>query len=99
MPHMTKEDIMQLGELSRIALSPTEIERLQTEIDSIVAYVSTVRDIAEGEVLGAVVGARYNVLRPDMVTTTPGAHTETLLKAMPHRDGQFMSVKKILNQN
>lgn len=97
--YMTKEDIIQLGELSRIALSSAEIGRLQTEIDAILSYVSTVRDIAAGEVPGTAVGALYNVLRPDVITTVAGAYTETLLSALPHRDGQFMSVKKIINQN
>jgi aspartyl/glutamyl-tRNA(Asn/Gln) amidotransferase C subunit len=96
---MTKDDIMQLGELSRIALKPAEIETLHAEIDAILAYVSTVQDLAgEGEV-GHVVGARYNVLRADEVTTTPGAYTETLLSAAPQREGNFLSVKKILNQS
>ncbi len=94
MPRMTKEDIIQLGLLSRISLTPTEIEILQAEIDSIVAYVSTVRDIAALDETGPSVGVRYNVLRTDEVTTTPGEHTETLLDAMPQREGQFMAVKK-----
>lgn len=98
MPTMTKEEIIHLGSLSRIALTPAEIATFQTDIDSILAYVSTVKDLAADGELGSVVGARYNVLRPDTVTTEPGEHTETLLSAMPHREGSFMSVKKILNQ-
>ncbi len=95
---MTKDEITQLGSLARIALTPTEIDTFQSEIDSILAYVSTVKDMAADETLGSDVGVRFNVLRPDEVTTVAGEHTETLLQAMPHREGQFMSVKKILNQ-
>jgi aspartyl-tRNA(Asn)/glutamyl-tRNA(Gln) amidotransferase subunit C len=99
MPIMTKEEIIKLGALARIALTPDEIETLQTEIDSILAYVSVVKDIAAEGTSKQSVGARYNVLREDVVTTTPGAYTETLLAAAPHRTGQFLSVKKILNQS
>jgi aspartyl-tRNA(Asn)/glutamyl-tRNA(Gln) amidotransferase subunit C len=99
MPIMTKEEISHLGKLSRIALIPKEIDVLQTEIEAILAYVSTVTAIVSNEsVSEKSVGARYNVLRPDEVTVVSGEYTETLLSAMPHREGQFMSVKKILNQ-
>lgn len=100
MPIMTKEEISHLGKLSRIALAPAEIDVLQTEIEAILAYVSTVTAIVSNEsVSEKSVGARYNVLRPDVVTVVPGAYTEMLLSAMPNREGQFMSVKKILNQS
>ncbi len=100
MPIMTKDEIAHLGKLSRIALAPAEIEVLQTEIEAILAYVSTVTAIASDETSAEKnVGARYNVLRSDEVTVAPGTYTETLLAALPHRDGQFMSVKKILNQS
>ncbi len=98
MPTMTKEEITHLGALSRIALTPAEIDSFQTEIDSILAYVSIVKNIAAEEKLGSNVGARYNVMRSDEVTTVTGEHTEILLESMPHREGPFMSVKKILNQ-
>lgn len=100
MPIMTKEDISHLGKLSRIALAPAEIDVLQSEIEAILAYVSTVTKIAATESGDEnKLGARYNVLRPDAVTVVPGSYTETLLSAMPQREGQFMSVKKILNQS
>lgn len=100
---MTPEDILQLGRLSRIALTSAEITDFTSSLDAIVAYVSTVKDItaSEGSDAGAdttpALGARYNVLRPDAITHPSGTYTDVLLQAMPKRDGQYLSVKKILN--
>ncbi|PIW96954.1 hypothetical protein COZ82_02195 [Candidatus Kaiserbacteria bacterium CG_4_8_14_3_um_filter_38_9] len=97
---MTKEEILHLGTLSRLALLPAEVEKFSTEIDAILAYVSKVKDIiADDEIKGSVLGARFNVLRPDVVTNQPGEYTEKLLASLPQREGQFMRVMKILNQD
>ena len=97
---MTHEEITHLGHLSRIALTSAEVTHFSDEIEAILAYVSTVDTIAAGgTVTRGQVGARYNVLRPDVVTEMPGSHTEVLLGALPARDGQYMSVKKILQQS
>jgi len=39
---MTKEEIQQLGNLSRISLTEAEIARYQKEIDAILGYVSAI---------------------------------------------------------
>ena len=94
---MTKEDIIQLGNLVRIKLSESEEETFNQEISSILEYVSTVKNItADSENAEPKVGARFNVLRDDIITNEPGFFSEALLQAMPDREGQFMSVKKIL---
>lgn len=100
MSTMTKDEILHLGTLSRIALSPDEVDKFSTEIDAILEYVSTVKNIvADDSNSEPMVGARYNILRADEVTNEPGEYTEKLLSAMPQRDGQYMLVKKILNQD
>ena len=92
---LTTEEVLHLGQLARITLSQTEAETFKEEIGSILGYVHVVDEIAAD---GAVkeVGARYNVLREDVVTNEPGAHTEDLLNSAPERDGQYVKVKKIL---
>ena len=94
---MTKEEILHLGTLARIRLSDSEAEKLNTEIDSILAYVGTINDIvAEGDLTKAV-GPVHNVFREDEVTNEPGSHTEALLAEFPEKKGQYLKVKKILN--
>jgi aspartyl-tRNA(Asn)/glutamyl-tRNA(Gln) amidotransferase subunit C len=96
---MTKEEIKKLGSLSRIALSEKEIESFITEIDAILEYVSTVKDIVSATGSNQVLGAKFNVLRPDVVIHESGEYTEKILQAMPKTNGQYLSVKKILQQS
>jgi aspartyl-tRNA(Asn)/glutamyl-tRNA(Gln) amidotransferase subunit C len=95
---MTKEEIKKLGTLSRIALTEAEVESFSKEIDAILDYVSVVKDIAADSTVPTV-GVRYNVLRPDEVVHQSGTYTESILKAMPKTNGQYLSVKKILQQS
>jgi aspartyl/glutamyl-tRNA(Asn/Gln) amidotransferase C subunit len=96
---MTKDEIRTLGSLSRIALSDAEVETFNQEIDSILEYVSVVTKIAEADTKAEpAVGVRYNVLREDAVTNTPGSYTKAMLAEMPKTNGQYLSVKKILKQ-
>ena len=96
---MTKEEILHLGRLSRIALSPQEVDAFASSLDSILAYVSVVQTMAEtdGGEHSPQPGARYNVLRPDAITNEAGVTAPELLAAMPQREGRFLVVKKILN--
>lgn len=94
---MTTDEIKKLGSLSRIALTEHELETFSQEIDSIITYVSAVKDIAAVDVeVTPRVGVRFNVLRSDAVTNVPGQYTDVMLAAMPHKSGQYLAVKKIL---
>jgi aspartyl-tRNA(Asn)/glutamyl-tRNA(Gln) amidotransferase subunit C len=94
---ITTEEITHLGRLSRIALTPAETAAFSAEIEAIVQYVSTVTTITGDDAqVGVALGARINVLRSDVVTTENSEYTEALLTAMPHRQGNYMAVKKIL---
>lgn len=94
---ITTDEVTHLGRLSRIALTPAETNAFSSEIEEILKYVSTIASITgDNAVVGVTLGDRVNVLRADIVTTTSGEHTETLLSAMPHKQGNFMAVKKIL---
>jgi aspartyl-tRNA(Asn)/glutamyl-tRNA(Gln) amidotransferase subunit C len=95
---MKHEDISHLATLARIRLTSTEIEALQKELSSIVEYVSVVTDIAgESADEKAQVGARFNVFRSDEITNQPDQYTKDILSEMPHTEGRYMKVKKILN--
>ena len=96
MSDITTEEVLHLGQLGRITITPEQAEQLKDEIGSILSYVGQVKDIA-GDIGEKQVGARFNVMREDEVTNEPGAHTEAILNAAPERDGQFVKVKKILN--
>ena len=94
---MNREDIAHLATLARIELSEAELLKLEGELSSIVSYVGAITDITGDETDTAPqLGARFNVFREDEVTNIPGEHTEVLLAEMPHTEGKFMKVKKII---
>lgn len=95
---MKKEEISHLATLARIRLEPSELEALESELSSIVTYVSAVTDIAaEDADAEPDLGARFNVFRKDEVTNESDEYTADVLAEMPATDGRFMLVKKILN--
>lgn len=97
---MTPQEIAHLADLARIELSDAEREQLAGEIDTILEYVSAVQEIAGDDASATPnLGTLNNVFREDAVTTPPGTHTETLLAAMPQREGQYLKVQKILSQD
>lgn len=95
---MKRTDIEHLATLARLRLTEDEMTHFETELSSIMSYVSTVSDIAEGVEGGAQkIGAVYNVFRQDEVTNQPEEFTKDIMAEMPHTAGRFLAVKKILN--
>ncbi len=94
---MTKDEIKQLGTLSRISLTEAEVEKFQGEIDAILGYVGTINEIVADNSLTKAVGPVHNVFREDIVTNESGINTEVITKAFPESEGPYLKVKKILN--
>jgi aspartyl-tRNA(Asn)/glutamyl-tRNA(Gln) amidotransferase subunit C len=94
---MKREDVAHLATLARIELSEAELTKLPEELSSIVSYVSAITDITGDEADTAPqLGARHNVFRADEVTNQADEYTADLLAEMPHTEGKFMKVKKII---
>lgn len=94
---MTKEEILQLGNLSRIKLSEKEAEKFVLEIDAILDYVGEVKKIASTSDTKPVPGVVRNVFREDVVTNESGSYAKELIEAFPEKEGSYLKVKKILN--
>lgn len=94
---MTKEEILHLGNLSRIKLSEQEAEKFVLEIDSILDYVGEVKKIASASDTAQKPGVVRNVFREDVITNDSGSNTKELIAAFPLKEGNYLKVKKILN--
>lgn len=91
-----KKDIEKLASLSRIKITPEEVDKFRVEIDSILDYVAQVQKVSLSEKGGdREVGAVRNILRDDNNPHQSGIHTETLLTESPEREGDFVKVKNI----
>ncbi len=89
------ETIRKLASLSRIGLKEGEDEKLATEIESVLKYVSEIKE-ASGDELIPQAGALRNVMREDGTPTPSETYTDILLEAVPEREGNYVKVKKIL---
>ncbi len=92
---MKREDIAHLATLARLELNEQELQSFEGELSSIMSYVSAISDMAS-EAGVPEVGARYNIFRPDVVTNNPDEYTSDLVAEMPHTDGRYLKVKKII---
>jgi aspartyl-tRNA(Asn)/glutamyl-tRNA(Gln) amidotransferase subunit C len=94
---VSTDDVKKLAELSRLALSEGEIEKLRTEIESIVSYIDAVQKIPLPD--GVPPSPHLdivNVMRDDVVAHDGRAHSDALTKQFPDQDGDYLRVKKIL---
>jgi aspartyl-tRNA(Asn)/glutamyl-tRNA(Gln) amidotransferase subunit C len=89
-------EIHRLAGLARIELTDAEAATFATEVSSILGYVSEIHDIAGDAPPEKVAGALVNVMREDTDPHEPGRYTEDLLSLAPGRKGQYVEVKKIL---
>jgi len=94
---MNRDDIKHLASLARIRLEDSELEQFEAELPAIVEYVSAVKSIVEDGDTQPNTGVRPNVFREDEVVNEPNQFTEDIISQMPHADGRFLSVKKILH--
>ncbi len=91
---ITTEEIKHLATLARIELSEGEVEKMTSDIDSILDYVGQVQKVSGEEKRETPV--LRNVMREDKVTYTKGQYTEKILANVPSREGDYVKVKKIL---
>ncbi|MBI5400682.1 MAG: Asp-tRNA(Asn)/Glu-tRNA(Gln) amidotransferase subunit GatC [Candidatus Yonathbacteria bacterium] len=92
------KDVEHLAGLARIAVSEDEKKILQHDLEEILAYVSQVKD-ADSRGTDAEerrTGDLYNVMREDSEPHNAGVFTEDILSQAPTREGNRISVKKIL---
>jgi len=91
-------EIRKLAALARLKLASAEEAQLVKEVDSILGYVSQIKEVALEESDESRFGAAVsvNVMRDDLSPHPSGVFTEALLSAAPKREGQYVRVKKIL---
>ncbi len=95
---ITLAEIDNLANLARIKLSPADKESLIKEFDSILSYVDQLKKVDVSMDSDGRVGAVKNVTRPDIVESVSQFDRESLLNEAPDREGDFIAVKKMIEQ-
>jgi aspartyl-tRNA(Asn)/glutamyl-tRNA(Gln) amidotransferase subunit C len=92
---LTKEEVIKIAQLARIALTDAEVEKFRTELSTVLDYVEELKqvDVSGLEEVSQVTGL-INVQREDKVVIAEN-HQEILSQAPEIKDGYF-KVKAIL---
>lgn len=92
---ITPEDVRRVAMLARLALTPTEEERLTEELDKILRYVEKLNELDTSQVEPFTHAVnRFNAFRSDEVTNQP--RPMALLANAPEKDQTFFKVPKII---
>ena len=92
---ISRDEVQKLADLSHVAVDDAELQTIAGELDSILGYVSAVKELA-GASSARTKAELRNVMRDDVVTNTPGEYTKRIVEAFPEREGDSLKVKKIL---
>ena len=97
MASITRADVEHVANLARLHLTDDEIDRMQTQLSSILEAIETLRDVDTSHVgPTASVIQLENVMREDAVR--PGISREAALANAPLRDDPFLRVPTVLEE-
>lgn len=99
---ISKEEVKKLADLARVEMSEPELEKLTKDLESILGYVSELKEAPASRQAGLAGEAEdnlVNILREDGNAYEPGTHTADLVKAMSKSRDNYLSVKPILDKN
>lgn len=96
---ITLQELEHLATLSRIKLNEEDINSLIKEFDSILNYVDQLKKVEVSMSAEGRMGAVKNVAREDVARSVSAEQRELLLNEAPDREGDFIAVKKIIEQD
>jgi aspartyl-tRNA(Asn)/glutamyl-tRNA(Gln) amidotransferase subunit C len=102
---ISKEDIKTLAELARLELSEAEVAGLQKDISNVLEYVGQLSSF-QGDTLTPKLSKvsplfNHNVMRADeprQDNDPLAGKRESLLNALPKREGDYALVRKIIDK-
>jgi len=94
----TVEDVKRLASLARVDVPEEALASFAAEFDSILAYVGKLDELKLADSDRVLTTVR-NVLRTDEGAYAPGTWTKAITDQFPAKEGESLSVKKILNHD
>jgi len=94
---MDKPDVTKLSELARISLDDVSVDKIDSQIGSILDYVGQLQQLAEtvDAASDTEIGYIKNIMRADEAKSDP-TERASVIKAFPKDKGDHLVVKKIL---
>jgi aspartyl-tRNA(Asn)/glutamyl-tRNA(Gln) amidotransferase subunit C len=95
MPRIQSDEVRTIAALARLRLSPEEIERMTHELDAILEYIDTVKNLDTGDTEPMTHAVPFDCpLRPD--EPKPSLSVEEALQNAPRRRDAFFEVPRIV---
>ncbi|MEX0917156.1 MAG: Asp-tRNA(Asn)/Glu-tRNA(Gln) amidotransferase subunit GatC [Candidatus Paceibacterota bacterium] len=92
---MNKDEITHLAKLARLSLTEEESKEFAEEVESVLSYVSDIKEAVGEFPETPESGVPFNVMREDEEPHEAGLHTKTLLSSSKNKKGDYIKVKKI----
>jgi aspartyl/glutamyl-tRNA(Asn/Gln) amidotransferase C subunit len=96
---ITKDDLINLSNLSRITIGPGTEDKMLADMQAILGYISEINDV-KGQIKEREITAKesghYNITREDIVTHNPGSNTEGVLHEAPGTEDGYVKVAQVL---
>ncbi|MEK7622042.1 MAG: Asp-tRNA(Asn)/Glu-tRNA(Gln) amidotransferase subunit GatC [Patescibacteria group bacterium] len=92
---ISREEVVNLAALARLALPEGEVEKLRQDLGSILDYFTRLKVDSETNEVTPTRTSADNTLRTDGAPHEAGIHTERLLAMSPVRQGGYFVVKPI----
>ena len=93
------EEVKKLAALARLTIPKEKLEMRAAEFDRIVAYIGQLEELDIRTDAPPTVPQLHNVFREDGEPTPAKTWTEKLVGIFPKRDGNYLSVKKIISHD
>jgi aspartyl-tRNA(Asn)/glutamyl-tRNA(Gln) amidotransferase subunit C len=92
------KDIEKLAKLARIDLGEEQKKSYLKEIGAILNYVDQIKNAVSKLGEERKIPDLRNVARPDENPNQSGSNTETIVSEFPKKEGDYLKVKKIIEQ-
>ena len=89
---ITKEEDLKIAKMSHIELSEQEIIKMQSHVESVLAYAARVQDLAQQDI-DIITRKNINIERDDVAVACP---PEPILAQAPEREGNYFVVPVII---
>ena len=90
---ITKEEVLKIAKMSRIAVHEDEIDSVKQHLQEVLTYAERVQEIAQQ--IEEPSNKNCNVFREDTVVSVP---VEPIMDQAPVREGNFFVVPSILDK-
>jgi aspartyl-tRNA(Asn)/glutamyl-tRNA(Gln) amidotransferase subunit C len=92
---LSAQEVTKVARLSRLALSPAELETYTAKLDKILDYVEQLKALDTSKVAPMIsASAEGNIFRADVVR--PGLDRQDVFVSAPAHDGEFFRVPPVI---